>query len=131
MGVPVLAAAFLEITSPVLLMMIAAFLVHEATVYFDLRLAVAQREVTPTEQMVHSFMEMMPLLGAWLVGALREDEIRALLGTSPRAADFSLRLKEQPLPTGDRAGLISAVALFGGLPYAEELWRCTRAAARE
>src|SRR5205814_2105006 len=50
-------------------------------------------EVTPTEQMVHSFMEMIPLVGIWLVSVLREDELRALLGTSSRAPDFSLRLK--------------------------------------
>jgi hypothetical protein len=37
MGLPVLATLFLEITSPVILLMIAAFLVHEATVYWDLR----------------------------------------------------------------------------------------------
>lgn len=67
MGVPVLATVFFEVTSPVILTMFASFLVHEMTVYGDLRLAGSKREVTPVEQMVHSFMEMMPLLGAWLV----------------------------------------------------------------
>ena len=57
MGLPLLATVFLEITSPVILTMIGAFLVREVTVYGDLRIAAAEREVTPTEQMVHSFME--------------------------------------------------------------------------
>jgi hypothetical protein len=130
MGLPVLATVFLEITSPIILMMIAAFLVHQVTVHYDLRVAVSKREVTPTEQMVHSFMEMMPLVGIWLVSLLREDELRALLGTSPRNPDFSVRLKQQPLPVGYRAGLITAIALLGGIPYIEELWRSARAAAR-
>ena len=129
MALPVLATVFLEITSPVILMMVAALLAHEVTVYGDLRIATAKREVTPTEQMVHSFMEMIPLVGIWLVSVLREDELRALLGTSSRAPDFSLRLKKQPLPISYRAGLITAVALFGAVPYAEELWRTLRIAA--
>ena len=74
-------------------------------------------------------MEMMPLVGIRPVSMLREDELRALLGTSSRAPDFSLRLKEQPLPISYRAGLISAVALFGAVPYSEELWRTLRVAA--
>jgi hypothetical protein len=131
MGIPVLATAFLEITSPVILTMMGSFLVHEATVYCDLRIAVAEREVTPIEQMVHSFMEMLPLVGIWLVSLLREEELRALVGTSARSPDISLRLKEKPLPIGYRAGLLTAIALFGGIPYIEELWRTARAAARE
>jgi hypothetical protein len=91
---------------------------------------VSEREVTPIEQMVHSFLETMPLVGIWLIGLLRGDELRSLLGTSPRAPDFSLRLKEQPLPIGYRAGLVTAITLFGGIPYLEELWRTARAATR-
>ena len=129
MGLPVLATVFLEITSPVILLMIAAFLIHEATVYADLRIATRDREVTPTEQMVHSFMEMMPLIGIWLVSMLREEELTALLGTADRSPDFSLRLKEQPLPVWYRAGLLTAIALFGGIPYVEELRRTSRVAS--
>jgi hypothetical protein len=129
MGLPVLATLYLEITSPIILMMGAAFLVHEATVYADLRIAVSERKVTPTEQMVHSVMEMMPLVGTWLVSVLREDELRALLGSSPRKPDFSVRLKEEPLPVGYRGDLLTAIALFGAIPYIEELWRTVRVAA--
>lgn len=129
MGLPVLATVFLEITSPVILLMIAAFLIHEVTTYADLRIATREREVTPTEQMVHSFMEMMPLIGIWLVSMLREEELRALLGAAPRSPDFSLRLKEQPLPVWYRAGLLAAIALLGGIPYVEELWRTLREAS--
>ena len=90
-----------------------------------------EREVTPTEQMVHSFMEMMPLVGVWLVSILREEEVRALLRAAPRSPDFSLRLKEQPLPVWYRVGLLTAIALLGGIPYVEELWRTLREASPE
>lgn len=128
MGVPILATASLEITSPVILIMISAFLAHEVTVYGDLRLAAAEREVTPTEQMVHSFMEIIPLIGIWLASVLREDELRALLGAASRSPDFSLRLKEKPLSLRYHMALLTGMALFGGIPYLEELWRTARAA---
>jgi hypothetical protein len=130
MGVPVLATMFLEITSPVILVMIAGFAAHEVTVYCDLRIANAERDVTPTEQMVHSVMEMVPLFGIWLVSLLRRGELRALIGASARRPDFSIRLKEKPLPLSYRIALLSAMTLFGGIPFLEELWRTTRAAAQ-
>jgi len=131
MGLPVFATVFLEITSPVILLMIATFLIHEVTVYADLRIALREREVTPTEQMVHSFMEMMPLIGIWLVSMLHGEELSALLGTAHRAPDFSLRLKEQPLPVWYRVSLLTSIALLGGIPYLEELLRTSREASRE
>jgi hypothetical protein len=131
MGVPVLATVFLEITSPVILVMFAGLLAHEVTVYRDLRIANAGRDVTPTEQMVHSAMEMMPLFGLWLVGLLRRGEVRALIGASASSPDFSIRLKEKPLPLVYRIALLSAIALFGGIPYLEELWRTARVAAQQ
>jgi hypothetical protein len=98
MGLPVLATVFLEITSPVMLLMIAAFVIHEATVYADLRIAVREREVTPTEQMVHSFMEMMPLIGMWLVSMLREEELRGSAGRRSQIARFFLTAERTAAP---------------------------------
>jgi hypothetical protein len=130
MAVAILAGLFLEITSPVILTMVAAYLLHEVTVYVDLHIAVGNnREVTPAEQMVHSVMEMMPLVGIWLVSILHEDEVRALIGASPRPPDYSLRLKEHSPPPGYRAILLTAAILFGALPYLEEFWRCASHAA--
>jgi hypothetical protein len=44
------------------------------------------------------------------------------------APRFGLHLKRRhPLAAGVRAGLLTAVAITGLLPYAEEFWRCWRA----
>ena len=86
--------------------------------------------MTPTEQMVHSVMEMMPVFGLWLVSLLRRGEVRALIRASARSPDFSIRLKEKPLPLFYRVGVLSAIALFGGIPYLEELWRTSHTAAQ-
>jgi len=60
MGVAILAAMFLEINALVILIMIACFLLHEATALWDLSYASATREVGPIEQHVHSFLESYP-----------------------------------------------------------------------
>src|SRR5215204_3390807 len=58
MGVPVLAALFLEINTLIIAIMIVFLVLHEATAIWDVRYASATREVGPTEQHVHSFLEM-------------------------------------------------------------------------
>src|SRR3954452_4968366 len=67
MALPILAALFLEINAGVLLLMIACLIFHEATAYWDLRYASTKREITPLEQQVHSFLEMLPLMGLLIV----------------------------------------------------------------
>src|SRR5215217_7633965 len=62
MGVPVLAAIFLEINA----VMIVCFLLHEATSLWDVSYAAKLRNITPIEQHVHSFLEMLPLMGLLL-----------------------------------------------------------------
>lgn len=116
MGVAVLAVAFLEVTTAVLLLVFAAWAVHELTTWIELRYTVPRREVRPFEQMVHSFMEMLPLAALALLCVMHWDQVLA--------ADFGLRWKEQPWPAAYLLGAGAAVAVFNVLPMAEESWRC-------
>ena len=127
-GVALLAAALLEITAGVLLVALAAFLAHEVTTYVELRYTVPKREVRPGEQMVHSFMEILPLLLLALLAVIGWEQVQALLGSGD--ADFGLRPKAQPWPPGYLLGAAAAVAAFNVLPMAEEGWRCLRFRAR-
>jgi hypothetical protein len=67
MGLPLLAAIFLQVNAGILLTMIVAFFLHEATAMWDVRHAVTARDVTPIEQHVHSFLEVLPLTAALFV----------------------------------------------------------------
>lgn len=127
MGVPVLAALLLEINALVLAVMVAAFILHEATALWDVSYANARRQVTPFEQHVHSFLELVPLMGLLLLLVLHWQQGLALVGLGPEAADWSLRPKPAPLPLGYVLGVLGAVAALELLPYGEELWRCSRA----
>lgn len=122
MGVPTLAGLFLEINSPVLALMVASFLLHEATAMWDVSYAVSRRDVTPVEQHVHSFLEMLPLMALSFVGLLHWPQVKALVGVSGEA-DWTIRLKRDPLPAGYIVTLLGAIAALELSPYLEELWR--------
>lgn len=124
-GVALVAAALLEITAGVVLLALAAFLAHEATTYVELRYTVPRREVRPGEQMVHSLMEILPLVLVILLAVTGWPQVQALFGAG--AADFGFRPKAQPWPAGWLLGTAAAVVAFNLLPMAEETLRCLRA----
>src|SRR5690606_13991503 len=126
-GVPVLAALFLEITEPVLALMIVSFFLHEATALWDVSYAITRREVTPIEQHVHSFLEMVPLMALSFIVVLHWRRFRALLGLGDEALDWSLRLKEDALPAHYVIAVLEAMGAFEAVPYLEEFWRGLRA----
>jgi hypothetical protein len=125
-GVALLAVALLEIDAAVLLVVFGAFVAHEVTTYVELRYTVPRREVRPLEQMVHSFMEILPLAMLGVVAVLAWDQVVALFqGT----AEFALRLKKDPWPLPYLATVAVAVLVLNVLPMAEEGVRCWRARA--
>lgn len=127
MAVPVLAALLLEINALVLAVMVVAFLLHEVTALWDVRFATAHRKVTPFEQHVHSFLELVPLMGFVLILVLHWPQGLAIVGLGPETADWGLRPKPAPLPMAYVLAVLGAVAVLEILPYGEELWRCSRA----
>jgi hypothetical protein len=123
LGVGVLAVALLEVNAAVLLLVLVVFLVHEATVWADLRLSTPRRAVRPIEQMVHSAQEMFPLLGWVLLAAAHAPQALALVGVG-EAADWRLAWKRDPLPGVVLLAGAAAVLLLNVLPLAQETWAC-------
>jgi hypothetical protein len=111
LGTGVLAVALLEINAAVLLLVLGVFMVHEATVWLDLRYSTTRRRVPPIEQMVHSIQAL------------------AIVGVG-EAADWRLVPKGQPLPGTVLLGGAAAVLLLNVLPLAQETWACLAARAR-
>lgn len=127
MGVPVLLALFFEINALVIAVMLAAFVLHEATTLWDLTYASSTREITPIEQHVHSFLEMLPHMGLAFIVLLYWDQFLALFGLGSEVERFDLTLKQPPLALGYTVTILVAVLLFNILPYTEELLRGLRA----
>jgi hypothetical protein len=127
-GVPVLLGLFCEVNAGVLATAYAAVGAHWGTAYWDQAYAEERRQVSPVEQQVHSVLEMSPVTAAFLLTALHWDQALALAGQDSARPRFAIRLKgRDPLSVPTRAVLLAAIALFGVLPYAEELLRCWRA----
>jgi hypothetical protein len=126
-GLVLAAIALLEINAGVLLLAFAGFLAHELTTYVELRYTVARRQVRPVEQMVHSFMELLPLAILCLAAAMQWAQVRALFGEG--APDFALQPKAAPWPAGWLLATAGAVLLLNVLPMAEETVRCVRGRA--
>jgi hypothetical protein len=124
-GLALVPVALLEIDAAVLLIVFAAFLAHEVTTFVELRYTVPLREVRPVEQMVHSFMELLPLAMLALLAVMAWDQVLALFAAGE--PDFALRRKLDPWPGAYLAGAAAAVLLFNALPLAEEGLRCLRA----
>jgi hypothetical protein len=127
-GIALVAVAFLEVNAGVMLLVFAAFLVHECTTYVELRYTVPLREVRPIEQMIHSFMEILPLAMLMLLAVMRWDQADALFGGD--TPDFDLRPKAEPWPASYLLGAGVAVLLLNIVPLAEESLRCLRAPRR-
>lgn len=127
-GVPLQAALFLQINAGLILLMLGCAVLHEATALWDVSLAVRQRRVSPIEQHMHSFLELIPWMAISLVCLLHWDQASALLPGNWERAEFTLRRKQPSLPAAYLAGILSATVLFAALPYLEELWRGYRAA---
>lgn len=126
-GIPLCAAIFLRINAGLILLMLVAFFAHEATALWDVSYAVSARRVSPLEQHIHSFLEMMPLAALLLVVSRHWRQAIALFGFGEESARFELALKPEPLPPTYVAVLFGAIVLFELLPYVEELLRGLRA----
>ena len=126
MAIPTLAAIFLEINAFVIATMSVCLIAHEATAIWDVSYAYRRREITPTEQHVHSFLEMLPLMGLLIVVTLHWQQFLSLFGLSGQSAEFTIRFKQPPLPWLYVGIILSLVVLFEVLPYLEEFIRGIR-----
>jgi ABC-type proline/glycine betaine transport system permease subunit len=126
-GVGLAAVAFFEINAAVLAIVLAVFVVHEATVYWDLDYSTMRRDVGPFEQMVHSFLELLPLASLALLALLAWPQAQALMHLDSVAPDWSLRPKDEPWPFFYVAGALAASVLFNALPLMQETISCLRA----
>lgn len=127
MGTPLLLALFLEVNALIILLMIVLFFCHEATALWDVSYAVKTRRISPAEQHIHSFLEMVPLMALLLVISRHWPQFLALFGAGYEAPRFTLSLRAEPLPAGYIAAILSAIFVLEMLPYGEEYLRARQA----
>jgi len=121
-GIALAGVAVLQVNAAILVLVFAGFLAHELTTYIELRYTVPRREVRPLEQMVHSFMEILPLLLLALLAVMGWDRL-----ADGAWRDLAPRVTRTPWPPAYLAAIAAAVLLLNVLPMAEEARRCWRA----
>ena len=126
-GVPVILVLFLDINAGLLALCLFCILLHHAVAYLDVDYATHTRNVTPLEQMVHSFLELTPIAAFLLLGVLYWPQLLALFGMGTEAARFAPVLKREPLPVAYVIAVFAATIVFNLAPYLEELLRTLRA----
>ncbi|MGW2572824.1 diguanylate cyclase [Streptomyces sp. NPDC001537] len=131
-GIPIALTLRYEVNPLLLTVQLGGAAVHEATALWDVRTAVkSDREVTPLEQHIHSFLESLPYGALSALMCLHADQVKALLrGGNGRADAWRLVPRRRPLSRGYLAGIAAAIGACVVLPYAEELVRCVRAGRR-
>ena len=125
-GIAIVAGLLFEINALILLVMLVALVMHEATALWDTNYALHRRYVGAVEQHVHSFLEVLPLMAVSFVIILHWPQFIALVGLGPESPRFDLHFKSTPIPVSYLVSLSIAVVSFAVLPYAEELWRCAK-----
>lgn len=126
-GIPVILALLFEVNALIIAVMLVALIVHEATALWDVTYAHTRRYISPWEQHIHSFLEVLPIMAISFVTVLYWNQFLALLSVGPEAPRFVFEPKASPLPSSYLATLIGSILICIVLPYGEELWRCMAA----
>jgi hypothetical protein len=129
-GIGMAAVVLFELNAAVLALVLAVFLVHQLTVYWDLRYSTLLRDVGPFEQMVHSFLELLPLLSLALLAAAAWPQVLAVVGLGEERPDWAWRLKQEPLPLPYLKAAALLVLAFNVLPLLQETLSCLLARPR-
>jgi len=122
-SVPLLMCLFLEINAFVFAVMIVAFIAHQATALWDVSYAIKRRYISPIEQHVHSFLELIPLMAGTLIAISHWPQFLALFGLGTEAPRFGIELKKDALPVSYIIGVLGASLFMELLPYLDELRR--------
>lgn len=125
-GLPTLMGLFLNVNAGVLLSTYAGLIAHQATSMWDIAYSNPRRETGPNEQHVHGFLEVLPFMAASFLTVLHWDQARALVPWGKERPELKLEFRRAPLPLPYMPAILTALLVFGIVPYAEELRRCLR-----
>lgn len=112
------AVVFLQLNVVVYGLIVVLVVVHSVLAHMDVSYTDGRRHISPFEQLVHGFMDVLPLVAVALIGVLHWSAITGPL-------DGPLLSLRAPLDLG-RVLLVGSFAVLAGVPILEELARTRR-----
>jgi hypothetical protein len=126
LGIPILLCLVFSVNVLVLLICIAAFVLHELAAHHDVAYASPRRHISIWEVHVHNYMATIPLYLLMLIAVLNWGQVLKLV-----TLDWAGGMRLVPLQTphgspGYMQAYLAFMAVLCGFPYLEENLRCWR-----
>jgi hypothetical protein len=118
LGLALLLGTLLAVTPLVLVFIVVIVGTHSVVALRDVSYTQGRRFISPLEQHVHGYMEVLPVVAVGLLAILNWDEITA----SP----WTLRWKPRPVAAMGTIALLASFCVIAGTPIVEELIRTSR-----
>jgi hypothetical protein len=122
LGLALLLGTLLAVTPLVLVLIVVIVCTHSVVALWDVSYTQGRRFISPLEQHVHGYMEVLPVVAVGLLAILNWDDITA----SP----WTLQWKPRPLAATGTLALLASFCVIAGIPIVEELLRTSRSEAR-
>jgi hypothetical protein len=119
-AIPIALSLYLAIGALLLCFMAACVAAHMAVSVWDTSFAQPRRHISPLEQHIHSYQDMLPLFALTLTAVVHWDALRDPL--------WRWSVRDHPLLPDIWAWTVLLALLAGMLAIVEELLRCLRAA---
>jgi len=122
LGLGLLLGTLLSITPLVLALIAATVGAHSVLAFFDVSYTQGRRFISPLEQHVHGYMDVLPVVAVGLLAVLNWEEVTA--------AQWILRWKSPPLASATHVALLGSFFVLAGAPIVEELIRTSKRESR-
>ena len=129
-GLPVLVFLFLSTNALTLTVMTAGVVAHTATSWRDVKFASRLRHISPGEQYVHSFLNVLPWIALALVAVLHWPVVVAMFGPA-FASDWTPHWRRPAFDGGLLAAVLAGSLLIGALPGVLEFLHALAVARRD
>lgn len=114
-------AVLLQVTLPVIIMLVALVLTHTVLSFIDVSYTLGRRYISTAEQHAHGLLNVVPLIAVGLLAILNWETALA------PSTDAVVRLKDEPLAATHIAMLLGSFTVLAGGPVLEEWLRTYRA----
>jgi hypothetical protein len=129
-GLPVLVFLFLTTNALTLALMTAGVVAHTATSWRDVTFAAPLRHISPGEQYVHSFLNVLPWIALALVAILHWPMVVAMFDPAI-ASDWKPHWRQPAFNGATLFAVLAASLLLGALPGALEFMHTLAVARRD